>query len=191
MRKKILGTILFLLLLFIMIFVGGNIWHPNIPDWRVKEAISFCRTNNLNNEYAIFVDFSLPSGIPRYMLYDFKKRKIIYRCLCASGMNKDKFSNQPGSHLSSLGKYKVTDKIHRMSIKRDGIIVKGLESTNSNAKSRLILIHHSKTLDSFPKSIFPIPIMGKNISWGCFSITSKGMHKTRSINAPMLLWAYR
>jgi hypothetical protein len=77
-----------------------------------------------------------------------------------------------------------------MKIGREGLIVDGLESSNSNAKSRMILIHHSEVLNSLPKSIFPIPIIGEGISHGCFSITSEGLNKTKELRKPILLWAY-
>ena len=69
-------------------------------------------------------------------------------------------------------------------------MVDGLESSNSNARNRKILIHHSDVLDVSPKSIVPIPIIGKGISHGCFSITSEGIRKTQELPKPALLWAY-
>jgi hypothetical protein len=74
---------------------------------------------------------------------------VIYRCLCASGLNKNKFSNRPGSNLSSLGKYRITNEIHNMSIGREGLVVDGLESSNSNARIRKILIHYSEVLNLY------------------------------------------
>lgn len=180
-----------LLLAFALLFVGGNIYSPKPSKERVEEALRYCHENGLSEKFAIFVDFGLPSGLPRYMIYDFVGQKVVYASLCATGLNKNQFSNAEGSHLSSLGKYRVTDGIHKMAIGRDGIILDGLESTNSNARKRKILIHYAKTFNYFPKSIFPLPIIGKNISWGCFSITDKGVQKTMKMDKPMLLWAYK
>ena len=81
--------------------------------------------------------------------------------------------------------------IHMMKIGWEGLIVDGIESSNSNAKSRMILIHQSEVLNIFPKSIFPISIIGKGISHGCFSITSEGLNKTKELRKPILLWAYK
>ncbi len=192
-KKKLFTKSIFIgvILGFILFFVAGLLFPPSISERRVNEALAFCKANNLSTDYAIFVDFGKHSGRERYMIYSFSKQKVIFRCLCASGLNKNKFSNIPGSNLSSLGKYRITNEIHNMSIGREGLVVDGLESSNSNARNRKILIHHSDVLDVSPKSIFPIPIIGKGISHGCFSITSEGIRKTQELPKPALLWAYQ
>ena len=191
MNKKIIKyTILGVVAVFILFYIWGLIFPPSISEGKINEALRFCRKNNLSTEYAVFVDFGKHSGRERYMIYSFSQHRVIYRCLCATGLNKNKFSNTPGSNLSSLGKYRVRNGIHMMKIGREGLIVDGLESSNSNAKSRMILIHHSEVLNSLPKSIFPIPIIGEGISHGCFSITSEGLNKTKELRKPILLWAY-
>lgn len=192
-KKKLFTKSIFIgvILGFILFFVAGLLFPPSISERRVNEALAFCKANNLSTDYAIFVDFGKHSGRERYMIYSFSKQKVIFRCLCASGLNKNKFSNIPGSNLSSLGKYRITNEIHNMSIGRDGLVVDGLESSNSNARKRKILIHYSKVLNDFPKNIFPIPIIGTGISHGCFSITSEGVNKTKELPKPTLLWAYK
>lgn len=175
---------------FVLVYIWGFIFPPSISEGKINEALRFCRKNNLSTEYAVFVDFGKHSGRERYMIYSFSQHKVVYRCLCATRLSKDKFSNTPGSNLSSLGKYRVRNAFHMMIIGREGLIVEGLEDSNSNAKSRMILIHHSEVLNSFPKSIFPIPIIGKGISHGCFSITTEGLNKTKELRKPILLWAY-
>ena len=190
--KRIFAFLLFgVVIAIILLYVAGIIFPPSISERKVSEALIFCMKNNLNTDYAVFVDFSKHSGRERYMIYNFKKHEIVYRCLCATGLNKDKFSNIPGSNLSSLGKYRITNEIHNMSIGREGLVVEGLESSNSNARNRKILIHYSKVLNDFPKNIFPIPIIGTGISHGCFSITSEGVNKTKELPKPTLLWAYK
>ena len=192
MKKKVAKfTAIGLISAIILFFIAGIIFPPSISERRINEALAFCKKNDLSTDYAVFVDFSKHSGRERYMIYSFSKHEVVYRCLCASGLNKDKFSNQPGSNLSSLGKYRITNEIHNMSIGREGLVVDGLESTNSNARNRKILIHYSDVLNSFPKSIFPIPMIGKGISHGCFSITTKGVEKTKELRKPTLLWAYK
>lgn len=192
MRKKIIKlTTIGAVSVLILFYIAGIIFPPSISERRINEALAFCKKNNLNTDYAIFVDFGKHSGRERYMIYNFSKHKVVYRCLCATGLNKDKFSNIPGSNLSSLGKYRITNEIHNMSIGREGLVVDGLEGTNSNARNRKILIHYSDVLNSFPKSIFPIPMIGKGISHGCFSITTKGVEKTKELRKPTLLWAYK
>ena len=192
-KKKIFTKSIFIGVIvgFILFFVAGLLFPPSISERRVNEALTFCKKNELSTDYVVFVDFSKHSGRDRYMIFSFSKHKVIYRCLCASGLNKNKFSNIPGSNLSSLGKYRITNGIITMSIGREGLVVDGLESSNSNARNRKILIHHSDVLDVSPKSIFPIPIIGKGISHGCFSIISEGIRKTQELPKPALLWAYQ
>lgn len=191
-KKKIVKyTVLGLVAVFILFYISGVIFPPSISDGRINAALAFCKKNNLNTEHAVFVDFSKHSGRERYMIYSFSQHKVVYRCLCATGLNKKKFSNRAGSNLSSLGKYRITNEIHHMSIGRDGLIIDGLESTNFNARNRRILIHYSEVLNSVPKSIFPIPIFIDGISQGCFSITSEGVDKTKKLGKPTLLWAYK
>ena len=188
--RRIIFCCIGAIIVFVLVFISGLIFPPSISEGRINEALRFCKNNNLSTEYAVFVDFSKHSGRERYMIYSFSQHKVIFRCLCATGLSKNKFSNKPGSNLSSIGKYRITDGIHMMSIGREGLVVDGLESTNSNARNRKIIIHYSGVLNSFPKSIFPIPILGKGISHGCFSITSEGMRKTQELPKPALLWAY-
>ena len=188
--RRIIFCCIGAIIVFVLVFISGLIFPPSISEGRINEALRFCKNNNLSTEYAVFVDFSKHSGRERYMIYSFSQHKVIFRCLCATGLSKNKFSNKPGSNLSSIGKYRITDGIHMMSIGREGLVLDGLESTNSNARNRKILIHYSEVLNSFPISIFPIPILGKGISHGCFSITSEGVRKTRKLSKPVLLWAY-
>ena len=176
--------------LFVLLYIAGIVFPPSVSKGRINEALEYCKKNNLNTECAVFVDFGKHSGRQRLLIYSFTKQRVVFRCLCASGLCKRKFSNKPGSNLSSLGKYRITGEVYNMSIGREGLVVDGLENTNSNARSRKILIHYSKVLNAMPISTFPFPITGKNISLGCFSITSEGVAKIKNLKKPTLLWAY-
>jgi len=149
--RRIKIIIIGALFVFVLFYIAGIIFPPSISEGRIREALAFCKKNDLNTDHAVFVDFSKHSGRERYMIYSFSKHEVVYRCLCASGLNKNAFSNQPGSNLSSLGKYRITNEIHNMSIGREGLVVDGLGSSNSNARSRKILIHYSMVLNDFPK----------------------------------------
>lgn len=76
-----------------------------------------------------------------------------------------RFSNEPNSHASSLGRYKVLG-IYRSY--HHGLVFKlqGLDYTNSNAYSREILIHSALYIGD-----------GKiGTSWGCFAVTPNAMY---------------
>lgn len=42
-----------------------------------EEALKFAKQKGLNTNYAIFVDYSIPSGTPRLFVWDFKAQKIV------------------------------------------------------------------------------------------------------------------
>jgi hypothetical protein len=43
---------------------------------KAKEALSFCRNKGYNTQYCILIDMSLPSGVKRFVVWDFKKNNI-------------------------------------------------------------------------------------------------------------------
>lgn len=183
-----------------------NAKNCNIEQSRIIEAYNFCKRNNFNERYCIFVDFSQHNQTKRFMIYDFDKKTIVYNCYCAHGndgkskkleADKNSFSNQIGSHKSSLGKYRIGKR--RVINSVDGMFdvsmynipcyeMHGLEKTNSNAHKRGILIH-------------PMPFMDNNwlitppcVSFGCFSIGIEAFDKVSTYidksSKPILLWAY-
>jgi len=156
-----------------------------IPQDKIQQARQYCQENGLNEDVCIFVDFSKHRLRKRCVIYDLKNNHKITSSLCASGKHKNKFSNTPGSNLSSLGHYAVTESIYKMSNGGRGIVVDGLDSTNSNARQRLILIHTSRSL------ALGILFKHSKTSWGCFVVDKKAYKKTTRQAKPMLLWAYR
>ncbi len=111
---------------------------------RAEEALRFCRLNKFDTDFCILIDMSIHSGRKRFFIWNFKTGKVSKQYLVGHGCgtnpwskdgSKDKpeFSNEDGSHLSSLGKYKLESRGYS----NWGIHVKylmhGLEETNSNA----------------------------------------------------------
>ena len=90
-RKKIWGCLSVVLLLIVVAAVGGLYWVwkyyglPEFPDRReyktieerAEKALAFAKRHDMNEHYALFVDYSIPSGKPRLFVWDFQKRKII------------------------------------------------------------------------------------------------------------------
>jgi len=189
--KKILIIVLTLTVLAIAgLLLYNLLYTPDISNKRVTEALKYCKANNLNTDYCVFVDFSKHAGKKRYVLYNLNARKVEYSSVCANGLNRDEFSNKAGSYLSSLGKYKVTSIVGKMGIGEECLILEGLETTNSNARKRQILIHSHKSVYYNPGT-FPFNFFYKNLSWGCFVINKIAFNKTKKISKPMLLWAYK
>lgn len=188
--KALKKIVVFVVLVITCVLIYNNICLPIIPNKRAVIALNYCKEHNLNTDYCIFVDFSKHVGKKRYIIYNLNDRKIEYSSICANGLNKNKFSNEEGSHLSSLGKYEITTMISKMRIGEEGIIINGKESTNNNARKREILIHSHKSVYYCPTT-YPFNFFSKNLSWGCFVIDKKAFEKTKKLSKPTLLWAYK
>ena len=166
--------------------------------WEKAQAgKAYCDKNGYNTNYCFLVDFSIPSGKKRFFVWDFKGDSIKYSSLCAHGYGKEStpkkpvYSNVEGSYCSSLGKYKVGIR----SYSKWGINVHyklhGLESTNSNAFKRYIVLHSYTpvpTLEIYPMHL---PL---GISQGCPVICDDAMRKVDALlkveKKPVLLWIY-
>ena len=69
--KKILIIFVTLIVLAIAGLLTYNLLYtPSVSNWRVAEALEFCKKHNLNTDYCVFVDFSKHAGKKRYVLYD-------------------------------------------------------------------------------------------------------------------------
>ena len=180
-------------------FLVGYINAPSTNN-RAKEhansALEYCRVHGLRTDYCILVDFDVHSGKNRFFIWDFNKQKIVYSTICEHGrggkstyMTPD-FSNKIGSKCTSLGKYHVLNKRHMYNYPSvPCFVLKGVDSTNSNAMARGVLIHPS--VSQMPT--FPFPLQSR--SEGCFGLSLRGFSKVNEYkkmsSKPMLLWAYR
>lgn len=121
------------------------------PEAKISQKIAdlkaFLKESKYNSEKAFLIDFSISSSKFRFFVVDLKSGKIIQKALVAHGDGSEdgkvngtlKFSNKDGSHCSSLGKYVVEEKYKG----KFGISYRltGLDETNSNARSRAIVLH--------------------------------------------------
>ena len=179
--------------------------HNDAPS-NISEIYNYCEKNGYSTEYCFLTDFSKPSGIKRFYVYSFKDNKIIDKSLCAHGLGKcdnvfeticknfkttfqTTFSNVKHSCYSCLGKFKV-GKLTPMSKPyfKEGYFLYGLDSTNSNAKDRSILIHRGNLgFETFPLPCLPV-------SKGCFAVSNSMMEHIKDIkeqsDKPILLYAY-
>ena len=98
--------------------------------------------------YWAVVDFDLHSGKPRLFVFDVVAEEVT-SYLCSHGIGSEGptddgfanvFSNVSGSNASSLGIYRCAETYHSS---KNGYSMKldGLEDTNSNARSRYIVMH--------------------------------------------------
>ncbi len=166
-----------------------------------EEALKFCKKKNFNTDFCILMDMGLHSGVKRFFVWDFNQKKVTHRYLVGHGCgnkiwsmdftkNSPKFSNVDGSHLSSLGKYKLGERGYS----EWGIHVKylmhGLEETNSNALKRFIVFHSWDKMSD--DEVFP---KGSPEGWGCPTVSNNAMREIDEIlkksNKPVLFWMYK
>jgi hypothetical protein len=163
---------------------------------RADKALAFARRHNMNEHYALFVDYSVPSGTPRLYVWDYRKRKIAastYAMHGPGGGSTDKrarFSNRPGSKCSALGRFLVT-KEHGGRNKR-GFRLKGMDIDNQTAYGRALMIHQSGWVDLNCWRKY-IPLNGRCCA-GCVTVSSRGMNYLYPIikreTKPLLLWSF-
>lgn len=164
---------------------------------RADSAKAYCKSKGFSQQYCILIDFSIHSGKERFFVWDFAKDTIKIASLCCHGyglestQKKPVFSNVSGSYCSSLGKYKMGIR----SYSNWGINVHykmhGLDKTNSNAFSRLIVLHSHSPMPA--REIYPehLPL---GWSQGCPVVDNETMRKIdtlmKEIKKPVLMWIY-
>lgn len=169
-------------------------------DRKAEEAQLFCKKNNFNKDFCILIDMSLHSGLNRFFVYDFNQKKVTQKYLVGHGCgnnswssdeSKDNptFSNEDGSHLSSLGKYRIGER----GSSEWGINIKylmhGLDETNDNALKRTIVFHSWNKMSN--KEIYP---NGSPEGWGCPTVSNDALRAIdpllKNSSKPVLMWIY-
>ena len=164
-------------------FLLSNLRPVDLQD-RAAQLKSYCAEHGYNTDYGILVDYGRFSLQRRLYVYDFNKNEIVLKSLSGHGTGGDStiltadFSNEHGSHCSSLGHYKIGR--HRYMYNRKGVPafeLVGLDKTNSNALARGILIH---------------PAVGP-LSWGCVTLPVVRYHQLSEFlktQTNMIMWVY-
>ena len=172
---------------------------PTKPDFnflseKLWEARDYCEEHDLNTEAVIFIDLGIHSGYNRCWVIRFNDGVIRYKGLVTHGSGKEewlpvgqrKYSNEKGSLLSSLGKYKTGISYNG----QYGLAYKlhGLEPSNSNAFSRAVVLHgHDCVLDH--ESSAPLCQ-----SWGCPTVSHNFLKNLQAVidasERPLLLWIF-
>ena len=136
---------------------------------RAKELLEYCRREGYNTRVALFVDLSRHSGRRRFVAWDMVRMVPIFACPVSHGSGSARshvrsayarFSNEDGSHLSSLGRAVVAERYEG----RYGVAYRldGLDATNTNLRSRYVVLHGWEHTTSYP--IWPRATVG---SFGC------------------------
>lgn len=144
-----------------------------VPEIPLRKAFTYFDANKSkiqNKNYMTIIDFTQHSGQKRFYLIDMKTGAVD-KLLTAHGRGSDpehtgnarKFSNISGSNMTSLGFLLTAERYsgeHGISLRLDG-----LQSMNSNARPRAIVIHGADYVDgSRPK-------MGRSL--GCPAVENR------------------
>ncbi len=174
--------------------------QPPVPDRttenlasRATEAKRFVKAHGYNNSICFLIDMSLESGQDRFFLYDLSKDSILDKGLVTHGRCNQlwlagrKYGNEPGCGCSSLGRYKIGYAYKG----RFGLAYKlnGLDSTNSNAFKRYVVLHAHECVPD--NAVHPDPICQSD---GCPTVSKKFLKKLAVVidasSQPILLWIY-
>ena len=151
---------------------------------KAAELKGYCVEHGYNTDYGVLVDFGRFSLQKRLYVYDFNKNEVVMKSLAGHGSGgnstllRPDFSNDHGSHCTSLGHYRIGK--HRHMYNRPtvpAVEVHGLDKTNSNALARGILIH---------------PSVGP-LSWGCVTLPVVRYHQLSEFlktQTNMIMWVY-
>jgi len=209
-KVSIILSLLIILILGAFAFILGNnnleIAEVSVEarnaqiEEKAKEALSFCKANDCSTDFCILIDMKIHSGKHRLFIYDFKKQEVERTALVAHGSGKgDKqstgdeplFSNEKGSLLTSLGKYKIGTRAYSQYGINVHYKLHGLEASNSNAFARIVVLHSFTPVPS--GEIYPLHLpMGW--SFGCPVTDDETMTlldaKLKAAKKPVLLWIF-
>jgi L,D-transpeptidase catalytic domain len=155
---------------------------------------AYARKKGLDQQVFFLVNMAIPSGKNRFFVYDFDRDSVLMKGLVAHGQGngawlaEPQFSNVKGSGCTSLGRYKIGGSYEGVF----GLAYKlyGLDSSNSNAYARYVVLHAYSLVPQ--REVFPIPICQ---SLGCPMVSPDFLWQLqklmRSRNRPVLLYIYK
>ncbi|MFL5738581.1 MAG: murein L,D-transpeptidase catalytic domain-containing protein [Flavisolibacter sp.] len=159
-----------------------------------KESLAknFIRKNGYCEDFCFLVDMSLPSGHNRFFVLDLHKDSISNEGLVSHGgcnhywLEGRKYGNERGCGCSSLGKYRIG--YPYLGIFGPAFKLYGLDSSNSNAFQRFIVLHAH---DCVPEKEVKTDICQSN---GCPMVSPSFLKKIspliKSSKKPVLLWIF-
>jgi len=158
---------------------------------RAGEARLYAEKNHFNSEVCFLVDMSVESGKSRFFVYDLQKKQVLMKGLVAHGccnqtwLTGRRYGNAVGCGCSSTGKYKIGHPYKG----KFGLAYKlyGLDSTNSNAYNRFVVLHSMKCVPE--QEVNPYPICQSD---GCPVVSPAFLQALAKLidgsHRPVLLW---
>jgi hypothetical protein len=162
----------------------------NRLNTRADRLQLYAKQHEYNTGICFLIDMSIESGKNRFFIYDLQKDSILDAGLVAHGScNKNwlsdrQYGNEPGCGCTSLGRYGIGNPYKG----KFGTAYKlyGLDSTNSNAFKRFVVLHSYICVPD--EEVHPAPICQ---SQGCPMVSPAFMNKLATIidhsNKPILL----
>lgn len=155
-------------------------------------AKTFIRQKKFNPEFCFLIDMSLPSGQPRFFIYDLVKDSVLQSGLVAHGncyqewLEGRKYSNTVGSGCTSLGRYKVG--VPYTGMWGYSYKLHGLDSSNNKAFERTVVLHSHRCV---PAAATDSEICQSN---GCPTVAPEFLARIKPMingsGKPVLLWIY-
>jgi L,D-transpeptidase-like protein len=120
-----------------------------------------------NDRLLTVIDYSKPSTEERLWVLDLQSERVLYQELVAHGQGSGenlatKFSNEDGSHQTSLGLFRTADTYvgsNGYSLRLDGLE----PGVNDNARDRAIVMHGAPYVNEATSKV--VGRLGR--SWGC------------------------
>lgn len=154
----------------------------------------------MDTTFCLLADMQMHSGKVRFFVWDFQQQMVTDSGMVSHGCGKNPwgktrtktnpvFSNTDGSHLTSLGKYKIGKRNYSEWGIHVNYLLYGLEPSNNNAQKRTIVLH---SWDDVPEAeVFPD---GTPEGWGCPAVNNELMkrldEKLQTAKQPVLLWQF-
>lgn len=160
---------------------------------KAELALECIKSKRYNDQICFLIDMSIESGQNRFFIYDLENDSIVNGGLVTHGrcnewwLNGRKYGNNPGCGCSSLGKYKIGSAYHG----RFGLAYKlhGLDSSNSNAYKRYVVLHAHECVPE--AEVHPDPICQSD---GCPTVSPGFIKQLSRIidnsSKPVLMWIY-
>jgi hypothetical protein len=152
--------------------------NPQISP-AVARAIAHVLRQPSDHARAAVVDFSAHSSTPRFHLVDRASGRVLQSLRVAHGDGSEGprndgyaevFSNVPASNTSSLGLYRTAETYASQAFPGLAMRLDGLSPTNSNARSRFIVIHAARYME--PESWNGKKAARPGLSDGCFAFSA-------------------
>jgi hypothetical protein len=154
---------------------------------------AFAKTQNCSTHLGILIDMSIASRKNRFFVVDLQNDSVLVAGICAHGAGNDInreeviFSNTPGSYYTSEGRYKLGAKFEGEY--GTGYRLLGLDSTNSNAFKRDIVLHsYYKVADEENANV----VCRSN---GCPMLSPRIFKQAEKLidaeTKPVLMWIYK